>query len=440
MTDTPERYARDRQFWNVLGRAILIGVIAGAGALAFTQVVRVGTNVLWPEISDVGWMRGSWTAVAILTVTGLAVGVMRVVLAVPDDLSGSLSIIQDSKVDRSSSLQAIAISAVSLIGGASLGPFDGGVRSGAAVGDWYTSLRGLSDDERHTNTSLGINGALGGLLTAPILATLLVTELRWPDRNHLYQVLLPNLAASISGFVIFFAIVGDTFLGVFELPGFDVKLWHFALAVALGIVASALSWTLGITMALLRRWVMPRISNVVARATFGGVALGLIAVAMPLTLASGKAQLTYATENAGTLSAALLIGLVLLKILAVALSLTSGFIGGPVMPTLFIGGAAGLAVHAVFPDIPIALAVSAMLVAVPGVSIKAPFSMVLLAVLTVGLGAVETVPAAIAVFTAYIVTEGLGWFGLPTEITTVDIEDVGIQSQLFDVSAEPLED
>lgn len=436
MTDTSERYARDRQFWNVLGRAVLIGVIAGAGALAFTQVVRLGTDLLWPDTSELGWMQGSWTAVGILTATGIAVGLMRVVLAVPDDLSGSLTIIQDSSVDRTSALQAIAVSAVSLIGGVSLGPFDGGVRSGATVGDWYTSLRGSSDDDRQTNTSLGINGALGGLLTAPILATLLVTELRWPDRNHLYRELLPNLAASISGFVIFFAIVGDTFLGVFELPGFDVELWHFALAVALGILASAIAWTLGLTMALLRRSVMPHIASVVVRTTLGGLVLGLIAVAMPLTLASGKTQLAYATENVGALSAALLVGLVALKILAVAISLTSGFIGGPVMPTLFIGGAAGLAVHAVFPDIPVALAVSAMLVAVPGVSIKAPFSMVLLAVLTVGLGAVETVPAAIAVFTAYIVTEGLGWFGLPIEITTVDIEEVDIQSQLFDVTAE----
>lgn len=108
------------------------------------------------------------------------------------------------------------------------------------------------------------------------------------------------------------------------------------------------------------------------------------------------------------------------------------------MPILFIGGAAGLTVHAFVPEIPVALAVSAMLVAVPGVSIKAPFSMVLLAVLTVGLGALETVPAAIAMFTAYIVTEGLGWFGLPVDATTVDIDDVDVQSQLFDVAAEPL--
>jgi H+/Cl- antiporter ClcA len=178
----------------------------------------------------------------------------------------------------------------------------------------------------------------------------------------------------------------------------------------------------------------------VIRATLGGLALGLIAVVFPLTLASGKAQLGAAIENVGMLGAGLLIGIVFAKIVAVAISLTTGFIGGPVMPALFIGGTAGLAVHALFPEIPIALAFSAMLVAVPGVSTGAPFSMILLAALTVGIGAVETVPAAIAVLTAYTLTAGMGWFGLPTEKAVVDIEDVSVQSELFELGADPLED
>jgi hypothetical protein len=44
-----------------------------------------------------------------------------------------------------------------------------------------------------------------------------------------------------------------------------------------------------------------------------------------------------------------------------AVSLATGFIGGPVMPTLFIGGA-GLATHLLIPGLPIVLAVSATLV------------------------------------------------------------------------------
>jgi H+/Cl- antiporter ClcA len=428
-------FARDPNFWHRMGRAVVVGTLAGVATMAFTQIVRMGTDLVWPGDIDYGWLGGEWWWIAILGATGLIVGIMRFFLPV-DDLNGSLTIMQESHVDRSTALPAIAISIVSLIGGASLGPFDGGVRSGATIGDWYASIRGLSDREKEVDTLSGISASLGGLLTAPVLATLFTTELRWPERQALYRVLLPSLTASIFGFAVFFAIVGDTFLGVFALPGFEVRLWHLGLAVILGVLAAALSWILGMTVYTIRSWILPLIGSQVVRATFGGLVLGLIAIAFPLTIASGKTQLGVAIEGAEQLGAVLLIAVVFAKIVAVAISLTTGFIGGPVMPTLFIGGTAGLAVHTMFPDIPIALAFSTMLVAVPGVSIGAPFSMIFLAALTVGIGAVETVPAGIAVLTAYTLNSGMGWFGLPVEKAVVDIDDIHVQSELFEMGAD----
>ncbi len=429
-------FARDQVFWFRLGRAVIIGAFAGVAALAFTQLVRIGTELIWPEDVDYGWLGGELWWLAIVGVAGLIVGVLRVVLHIPDDLRGSLGIIQEGAVDRSMALQAIGISIVSLVGGASLGPFDGGVRSGALVGDWFATIRGLPDRERRVDAVSGINGSLGGLLTAPVLAALFVTELRWPERHNLYRALLPGLTAAIFGFVVSFAIIGDTFLGVFALPGYEVRLWHFGLAVLLGFLAAALSWLLGLTVFTIRRWIVPLLSNQVVRATVGGLALGGIAILFPLTLASGKGQLGVAIDNVEQLGAALLIAVVAAKIVAVAISLTTGFIGGPVMPALFIGGTAGLAVHALVPDIPIALAFSCMLVALPGVSVGAPFSMVFLAALTVGVGAVETAPAAVAVLTAYTLTSGLGWFGLPTDKAVVDIDEVSVQSELFEMGGQ----
>ena len=433
---TTDYFARDRVFWLRLGRAVIIGALAGAAAVAFTQLIRFGTELIWPEDIDYGWLGGELWWVGLLGVTGLIVGVMRVAFRIPDDLRGSLGIIQEGAVDRNYALQAIAISVVSLVGGASLGPFDGGVRSGAMVGDWFSTIRKLPDREKEVDTLSGINGSLGALLTAPVLATLFVTELRWPERRDLYRVLLPGLTGAIFGFAVSFAIIGDTFLGVFALPGYDVEFWHFGVALVLGFVAAALSWLLGITVFTIRRWIVPLLSNQVVRATVGGLALGGIAIFLPLTIASGKGQLGVAIDGVAELGAGLLIAVVMAKIVAVAISLTTGFIGGPVMPALFIGGTAGLAVHALLPDIPIALAFSCMLVAVPGVSIGAPFSMVFLAALTVGVGAVETAPAAVAVLTAYTLNSGLGWFGLPTEKAVVDIDEVSVRSELFELGGD----
>ena len=429
-----DRFARDRLFWQRMGRAVILGTLAGAAALAFTKLVAFGTDLIWPEDIDYDWLGGSWWWVAVLGLTGLLVGLMRVLLRLPDEISGSLTILRESSVDRSTALPAIGVSVVSLVGGASLGPFDGGVRSGAAVGDLYATIRRLPEREREIATLSGINGSLGGLLTAPILATLLATELRWPDRRDYYRVLLPSLTAALFGFAVSFAIIADTFLGVFALPDYEVRFWHFAVAVALGVLAAALSWVMGVTVSTLRRWLVPLRAHPVLRSTLGGLALGLVAMLVPLTLASGKGQLSAAIASFETLGAALLIVVVFAKIFAMSLSLATGFIGGPVMPTLFIGGTAGLAVHVLFPGIPIALAFSAMLVAVPGVSVGAPFSMVLLAGLTVGVGAVNASVAGVAVLTAYTLTAGLGWFGLPGANVVVDIDENTTQGQLFTLS------
>jgi H+/Cl- antiporter ClcA len=190
---------------------------------------------------------------------------------------------------------------------------------------------------------------------------------------------------------------------------------------------------LGLTVFFVRRWVVPLVGNQVLRATLGGLAMGSIALVLPLTLASGKGQLGAAIEAFEQITAAFLVAVVVGKIVAVAIALTTGFIGGPVMPSLFIGGTAGLAIHALVPDIPITLAFVCMLVAVPGVSLGAPFTMALLAALTVGVGAVETVPAVIAVVTAYTTTAGLGWFGMPVDNARVDIDEATVQAELFEM-------
>jgi stage V sporulation protein SpoVS len=54
----------------------------------------------------------------------------------------------------------------------------------------------------------------------------------------------------------------------------------------------------------------------------------------------------------------------------------------------------------------------------------------------IGAGAVETAPAAVAVLTAYTLHSGLGWFGLPTDKAIVDIDEVTVQSELFEIGAE----
>lgn len=429
-------FARDRTFWRLVWHAAVIGTAAAGAALLFTTVVKEGTELVWGKDIDYQVLGGKWWWVVVTTGAGLLVGVLRWRLAVPEDPTGSLAAIQEARVDHATAVQTISVSAVSLIGGASLGPFDAGTRAGGGIGNWFSTRLNLPEEMRATNNLSGINGSIGGLLTAPVLATLFVTELRQPDPSRYYRVVIPNLVGAVFGFFVFFTIAGDTFLGVFEVPTYDLRIWHFGVAVGLGFVAAAISWLLGITLVTVRRIALRFIPNSITRAAVGGLAFGVIGIVLPLTLAAGKEQLSVGVERLDEFGTALMIAVVLGKVLAIAISLGTGFIGGPVMPTLFLGGSAGLAVHLLIPDLPLALTFSCMLVAVPGTSVKAPFSMVLLAVLTVGVGPGDAAPAAVAVLVAYLATSGLGLFGVPAgeEVDVDDDHQVVFRDELFEIT------
>ena len=145
----------------------------------------------------------------------------------------------------------------------------------------------------------------------------------------------------------------------------------------------------------------------IVKSTLGGVVFGLVGVALPLTMFTGSDQLKTVLHDAGTLGVGLLVAVLIAKMLTFAVSQGSGFIGGPIFPSLFIGGTAGVIVHQVFPSVPLGLAFSCLLAAVPGSVAPVPFSMVLLVVFLTQVGALQTGPILIAVITALLTMEGV---------------------------------
>ncbi len=287
----PEYFARDRTFWIPVLYAVPIGLMAGGAGLLFTWSVGRATNWLWPAEADNGFLGGDLWWLPVTVVAGLLVGVLRKALQVPAAPKGALENIAASQVDKRSAIPMVLVSFVSLVGGSSLGPFDAGVRSGGAIGEWFSDRVEADEETRRLNTLVGINGAIGGLLTSPFLGTLLVTELSPPaGSERYYRTVAPSLVGSVLGFFVVFSFVGATFLDVFAVPGYDVEYWHFGAAVILGAIAGFLSRLLGATVFVMRG-LANRISNTIVRAGLGGLAIGVLAVCFPLTLGSGETQL-----------------------------------------------------------------------------------------------------------------------------------------------------
>jgi H+/Cl- antiporter ClcA len=176
-------------------------------------------------------------------------------------------------------------------------------------------------------------------------------------------------------------------------------------AIPLGLFAAVVVTTMVVVIQLTMR-TLGRLPNIL-RATLGGLVFGIVGVALHLTLFTGSNQLTTVLHDAGTLGIGLLAAIVIAKIATFAVSQSSGFIGGPIFPSLFIGGTAGVLVHEAVPSVPLGLAFTCVFAAVPGAIVSGPFTVVLLAAFVSQVGALQTAPVLIAVVTAFLAMEGV---------------------------------
>ena len=404
----PVALTRSPGFWVIVRHAIVFGVLLGFAALAFMALVEGGGDLWFTLPEDPGWFDGSLWWVAVTAGAGLLVGVLRRVFRVPAKLAGTVQELKEQRVEPSTVPAAIAVSLVSLAGGASLGPEDALGKMGGGLGTWVSERQKLSEDVRATNTLSGMSASYGGLLSSPILASVLTLEIARPKAARFADALVAGLLASTVAFAVYFPIAGSTFVGIYALPSYKYEDWQLLAAVPLGLVAGALALITIVAIAVLTR-VAARLGNrTILRSAIGGVAFGLVGVALPLTLFTGTDQLTTVIDDGAALGAGLLIAVVFAKILVFALCEATGFIGGPFLVMLFIGGTAGITAHVLIPGLPEALAFTAMFAALPGALVAAPFSLILLGVLTTQIGALQTVPVTIAVISAYLAVSGSG--------------------------------
>jgi H+/Cl- antiporter ClcA len=120
-------------------------------------------------------------------------------------------------------------------------------------------------------------------------------------------------------------------------------------------------------------------------------------------LFSGQAQLPVLIEQSATWSTGALVLLVVCKTLAYAISL-SAFRGGPIFPSLFIGGAIGV-LAAELPGMSLVPGLAIGIGAMCATMLKLPFTSVLLATVLLSSDAYAVMPLAIvAVVVAYIAT------------------------------------
>ncbi len=270
-------------------------------------------------------------------------------------------------------------SLLSLVSGASIGPEGAIAFLVLQIAAWARDRLRLAK-----KTALGFDvaasaSAFNGIIGNPLFTGVLATELQvGGGANFVY--LAWNLLAGVVGYLFFTLLALPAFASYVPFtPITQLTLGYALVTVALAFIGGLVAVLTGVLFQAFER-IITRVfgERVVWRALIAGIIIGIVCFFVPEVMFSGEAEIFGPIQNPLKYGVLLLIGLGLLKLLLLALSMKSGFLGGPTFPLLFACTMFALAVNLLFPGIPIAICVISIEGAALSLALGAPLTAILL--------------------------------------------------------------
>ena len=347
--------------WIILG--ILIGVVAGLGAIVFSEALRLATRFFLvglggyqpPSPMGEGAAIGSahftrpWAIPLVVGLGGLISGVLVFGLAPEAEGHGTDAAIEavhhnPKGIRGRVSLIKIIASAVTIGSGGSAGREGPTAQISAGFGSLLARQLDLTPADARIAVAVGIGSGIGAIFRAPLGGAVLGAEILYRSDFEV-DALIPSVIASIIGFAIFGAVEGFT-----PIFGF-LRGYHFDHPVQLGYFAliGVLSGLIGLLYAKgfygIAHLATRAPGSRMVKPAVAGVLVGLMGLAIPAVLGTGYGWVQEAMSSQ-LLGIPLWIVLALpfAKILATSLSIGSGGSGGIFGPGMMIGAFLGASV------------------------------------------------------------------------------------------------
>jgi H+/Cl- antiporter ClcA len=359
--------------WLILG--VVIGVVAGLGAIAFIVALETSGKLLLEGLggykpplpfgegnrSGAGHFARPWAIPLVVGLGGLISGFLVFRYAPEAEGHGTdaaIAAVHHNPRGIRGRVTAIKIvaSAATIGAGGSAGREGPTAQISAGFGSLLARRLELSPQDARIAVSVGIGSGIGSIFRAPLGGAVLGAEILYRDDLE-PEALFPSLVASIVGFSVFGAVEGfEPIFGTLPTKLFDrpVQLLYYALlGIVAGVVARAYARGFYGMVALRHRLPGPDMF----KPAIAGLLVGLIGLGFPEALATGYGWLQKGMAD-GLPSVALWVVLVLplVKILTTSLTIGSGGSGGIFGPGMVIGGFVGLGMwrvmHDAFPGMP----------------------------------------------------------------------------------------
>ncbi|WP_300457378.1 chloride channel protein [Desulfobacula sp.] len=344
---------------------VLIGIIAGCGAIIFHYLCGLGMHYFLDMMA--GYRPDApagehlllphtqtpfnrWILLFLPALGGLVSGWIVYTFAPEAEGHGT-----DAAIDayhhkgglirsRVPFIKTIA-SAITLTTGGSGGREGPIAQIGAGFGSFLATKFKLSERERRIMMAAGIGAGVGSIFRAPLAGALFAAEVLYRDPDFESEVIIPAGISSVVAYCLFCLVFG--WGSLFHSPDFifrnPLELGPY-LVLAVILVLTAILYIkvfYGVTD-LFKKFSFPNHF----KPAVGGLITGIIGFFLPYTLAFGYGITQQAIFNQVAIPT--LIALALGKIFTTSFSIGSGGSGGVFGPSIVIGGAMGGAVGKIF--------------------------------------------------------------------------------------------
>jgi H+/Cl- antiporter ClcA len=303
--------------------------------------------------------------------------------------------------------------------GAAVGPEGPLVFLTGGIGTFVSERLKLQKDDVQVLVYSSIAGAFGGFLGSPVVGAVGALEYMYIKELNFYRHLIPGLTAAAVGYAVYFALLQETYLGIYSFPAYAsprvVDLWW---ALLVGVIAGFGGIMFKVVIGVMHKIFTPLNKRPIIRAVIGGVVIGAVGLFLPLTLYSGQDQLLQIIHNPASFGIGLLLLMVFAKVLLTSTSFATGFEGGPIFPVLFVGGTLGLAISKILTFIPDGVAVTAGMAGVACAVLPLPLTVSLLLGLMGGqtdLLPMIVIGAVVGFLVSKVISPRLPKRGAPTE-------------------------
>lgn len=324
--------------------ALIIGALAGVGAVFFRRLIEVGIALFWPGQGDFlqQYVQAPWIMrFGMPVLAGLCLGPLLHYVApeirgpgVPEVMA-SLAM-RDGIIRHRVTMAKSFATATFIAAGCSVGREGPIVQIGSSIGSSLTQLFRLGPDHRKLAVACGAAAGIAATFQAPMAGTLFVVEILLFD---LEVASLSNIViAAVTG-----TLVSRNFWNegaLFQAPHFSLSLpSELLLYLMLGIAAGLVSLLLMAAIFGLNKWLDSLRVPGWLTPTLGGVAIGITGLFFPQALGVGYDTINQTLQGNIVMTSALL--LLAAKLLATSACVGSGMSGGIFAPSLFLGAMLG---------------------------------------------------------------------------------------------------